>query len=130
LDDARLAPGEDDALDDEVRRLSHVQELMQHAAHVREALDDEEGGALRQLGAAQRALDSAARLDPSIERLRELLDSGFAQLEELAREVLAYESTLDTDPARLAEVERRRDLVFKLTRKHGGTVESALEALS
>ncbi len=129
LEEAKLIPGEDDALEDEVRRLSHVQELLQHAAHVREALDDEDRGALRQLGTAQRALDAAARLDPSIERLRELLDNGFAQLEELARELQTYESSLDTDPARLAEVERRRDLVFSLTRKHGGSVESALQGL-
>ena len=129
LAEARLEVGEDTRLTEEARRLSNVEELRLHAGHLQEAIDGEEGSALRQLGAAQRALDAAARLDAALEPLRELLDAAFAQLQELAREAGDYASRLDADPGRLAEVEARRDLLFRLTRKHGGTVESALEAL-
>ena len=48
---------------------------------------------------------------------RELLDAAFANLEELARLAADYAGVQD-DPARLAEVERRRDLLFRL-KKHG-----------
>ncbi len=129
IDEARLVEGEDERLADEARRLSHVEELRLHAGHLTDAIDGEETGALRQLGAAQRALDAAVRLDPSLEPLREMLDGAFAQLQELAREVAEYESALEADPGRLAEVERRRDLIFKLARKYGGSVESALASL-
>jgi DNA repair protein RecN (Recombination protein N) len=127
--DARLVDGEDDRLADEARRLSHIEELRLHAGHMTEAIDGEESGALRQLGAAQRALDAAVRLDPGLEPLREMLDGAFAQLQELAREVAEYESGLDADPGRLAEVEGRRDLIFRLARKYGGSVESTLTSL-
>ncbi len=130
LSGARLEVGEDVRLAEEARRLSNVEELRLHAGQLQEAIDGEEGGALRQLGAAQRALDAAARLDATLEPLRELIDSAFAQLQELAREAGDYASRLDADPGRLAEVEARRDLLFRLTRKHGGTVESALEAMA
>lgn len=129
LDDARLVSGEEGRLDEEVRRLSHVAELRAHAAHLREAIDGDEESALRLLGTAQRALGAAARLDPTLERLQEMLDAAFVQLEELAREVSDYDAQLDADPGRLAELERRRDLVFRLTRKYGGSVGSALEML-
>ncbi|HNV76935.1 MAG TPA: DNA repair protein RecN [Gemmatimonadaceae bacterium] len=129
LEEARLVAGEEAKLEDEVRRLSHVAELRTHAAHLREAIDGEDESALRLLGAAQRALGSAARLDPALARLQEMLDSAFVQLEELSREVQDYEGALDTDPGRLVELERRRDVVFRLTRKYGGSVESALETL-
>ncbi|MEO7964621.1 MAG: DNA repair protein RecN, partial [Gemmatimonadaceae bacterium] len=85
--------------------------------------------ARRQLGAAQRLLGAASRLDPSLGRLQEMLDSAFVQLAELSREVADYEAGLDADPGRLGELERRRDLVFRLTKKHGGSIESALETL-
>ncbi len=58
-----------------------------------------------------------------------MLDGAFVQLEELAREVRDYDGRLDADPARLVELERRRDLVFRLTRKYGGSVERALDVL-
>ena len=129
LSEAKLVVGEDAKLEDDVRRLSHVVELRAHSAHLREAIDGDEESALRQLGAAQRALGSAVRLDPSLERLQDMLDSAFVQLEELSREVGDYEAGLDADPARLMDMERRRDVIFRLSRKHGGTIESALEAL-
>lgn len=129
LEDARLVVGEEGRLDEDVRRLSHVEELRAHAAHLRAAVDGDEASALRLLGTAQRALGAAARLDPALARLQDMLDAAFVQLEELAREVADYEGRLDADPGQLAELERRRDLVFRLTRKHGGSVEAALQAL-
>lgn len=129
LEGAALVAGEEARLEEEVRRLSHVEELRVHAAHLREAIDGDEEGALRALGLAQRALGSAARLDPALEPLQEMLDGAFVQLEELARAVRDYDAQLDTDPGRLLELERRRDVVFRATRKYGGSVESALETL-
>lgn len=129
LDAAALIAGEDGRLDEEVRRLSHVEELRAHAAQLRETIDGEDDGALHALGSAQRALGAAARLDPALERLQEMLDAAFVQLEELAREVRDYDARLDTDPGRLLELERRRDTIFRLTRKYGGSVESAMALL-
>lgn len=129
LEEARLVVGEEGRLEEEVRRLSHVEELRAHASHLRDAIDGEEDSALRLLGAAQRALASASRLDPSLDRLHELLDGAFVQLEELARAVREYDAGLEADPSRLVELERRRDLLFRLTRKYGGSVERALDVL-
>jgi DNA repair protein RecN (Recombination protein N) len=129
LEEARLVAGEEGRLEEEVRRLSHVEELRAHASHLRDAIDGEEDSALRLLGAAQRALAAASRLDPTLQPLHEMLDGAFVQLEELAREVRDYDGRLDADPARLVELERRRDLVFRLTRKYGGSVERALDVL-
>ncbi len=126
---AHLVPGEEARLDEESRRLNHVGELRQHVEHLRSAVEDDEEGALRALGVAQRALGAAARVDPSLERMRSMLDAAFAQLQELSRDAAHYEDGLDVDPARLVEVERRRDVLFRLGKKYGGSVESALQAL-
>lgn len=128
IGDAKLVAGEDARLDEEFRRLSNVGELRLHVEQIRAAVENEEEGALRALGTARRALGAAARVDPSLERLREMLEAASVQLEELAREASHYEDSLDVDPERLAEVDRRRDLLFRLSKKYGGSVDAVIEA--
>jgi DNA repair protein RecN (Recombination protein N) len=86
--------------------------------------------AIHSLGTARRAVLAALRLDPAAEPLSDAIDQALVTLQELARDLAAYDATLDSDPERLAEVDRRRDLVSRVTRKHGGSVEGALQALS
>ena len=112
-------PGEDDALSAEAKRLGAGEELVRLAEHLADLLDHEDGGAVGRLGAADRALAQLERLDPSVGRWRELLDGAYAQADELARAVRAYAGDLDLDPARLETVERRRDILFRLTQKYG-----------
>ncbi|MDX1661955.1 MAG: DNA repair protein RecN, partial [Gemmatimonadota bacterium] len=45
----------------------------------------------------------------------------------LARELLGYAESVEHDPARLAGLEERRDLLFRLERKHGGTIPDVIE---
>ncbi len=127
IDAARLVPGEEDDLDTGARRLRSVEQLSAGAARVAEALDGEAGSALGALGQAARALTPLERTDPSTQPWRELLDAAYANLSELARLAREYAETLEDDPARLAEIDARRDLLFKLRQKYGDTLPAVLE---
>lgn len=129
LGEARLVVGEDARLEEEARRLSHVEELRLHVAQMLATLDGEEGGALPALAAVRRLLAAASRLDPSLDRLHGVVDEAIVQAEDASRELAHYEASLEADPARLAAVEQRRDLVYRLSQKYGGSIESALAAL-
>jgi DNA repair protein RecN (Recombination protein N) len=122
IEEARLVEGEDARLDDEARRLEHAEELRTLAEGAVQLLDDAEEGVVHRLGQLQRALASLQRIDPSLERVQELFDSGFYALEELSRELEEYEAGIELDPARLAELQRRRELLFALTKKYGPTL--------
>jgi DNA repair protein RecN (Recombination protein N) len=124
---ARLKPGEDESLAREAKRLAHASSLEEQARVVSEAIDGDDAGALRALTAAERALGQLERVDPEVSAWRELLDGAYAQLSEVARLSAAYAEEVERDPARLESVERRRDLLFKLQQKHGGTLEAVLE---
>ncbi|HMU62759.1 MAG TPA: DNA repair protein RecN [Gemmatimonadales bacterium] len=124
---ARLKPGEDEALAQEAKRLAHASSLEEQARILSEAIDGEDAGALRALTAAERALGQLERVDPEVTPWRELLDGAYAQLSEVARLAAAYADEIERDPARLESVERRRDLLFRLQQKHGGTLEAVLE---
>ncbi len=129
ITETRLVAGEEERLDEEARRLTHVEELRLHLGEVLAVLEGEEGGAQQALGTARRLLGAAARLDPSLSRVTDLLDGVVTELREVTRDVTHYEAALEADPQRLAEVERRRDQIYRLRQKHGGSVESVLAAL-
>ncbi|HXE56482.1 MAG TPA: AAA family ATPase, partial [Gemmatimonadales bacterium] len=127
IDAAKLKPGEDDALAAEAKRLSHAGQLVEHARRIADLLDGDGETALGALSSADRALGALERIDPSVAAWREMLDAAYANLSELARLAGEYADTVQEDPARLAEVERRRDLIFRLGQKYGPTIEAVLE---
>jgi DNA repair protein RecN (Recombination protein N) len=127
IDAARPLPGEEDQLDGEARRLSHAGTLAEQSKRLGALLDGDDGGALPALGQADRVLGGLERIDPALAAWRELLDSGFATLSELARLTTEYADSLQEDPTRLAEIERRRDILYRLKQKYGTTLEAVLE---
>ncbi len=126
IGDARLVDGEEQRLDDEARRLTHAEELRALAGELSGVLEGEEASVLQQLGTLQKSLGALQRIDPTVARLQELYDAAYYALQELAREASAYGEGIEHDPARLAELERRRDLVFRLVKKYGGSVAAVL----
>ena len=126
--DAKLEAGEDVRLDDEARRLEHADELRTLAGGLSETLEGDEEALLTRLGGLQRNLAHLVKIDPSMSRLQESFDAGYYALEAMARELQAYADAVELDPERLSEVQRRRDLLFKLVRKHGPTLADVMAA--
>ena len=122
IDAARLRIGEEDGLERDAIRLGQAGALSEHAGRLIEAVDADESGARSALGRAEKALNPLERLDPETSRWRELLDAAYAALDELSRLAQEYLDGIAEDPARLAELERRRDLLHGLRRKHGATL--------
>ncbi|MFL5576133.1 MAG: DNA repair protein RecN [Gemmatimonadaceae bacterium] len=127
IEDAKLVAGEDAKLEEEGRKLEHAEELRSLAEGMAALLDGEEEAVLQRLATVQRSLASIQRIDPALARLQELYDSGFYALEELSRELVEYERAVDLDPERLEEVTRRRDLIFRLTKKYGPSLDEVIE---
>src|SRR5207247_1507811 len=81
---------------------------------------------LRGLARAAKLVAGLERLDPSTGKWRELLDAAFANVGELAQAARAYAAGIEADPGRLAAVEQRRDILFRLTQKYGPTLPDVL----
>jgi len=128
IGEAKLVEGEDVRLEDEARRLENADELRALAGGLASTLDGDEDAVLQRLGAISKRLSSIQRIDPTLSRLQEMFDSAYFAIEALARELTEYEATIDLDPARLEEVRRRRDLLFRLTKKYGGSIPEVIRA--
>jgi len=127
IDAARLVPGEEESLETEARRLGHAEQLIAGALRIADALDGERGSALQSVGQAERALGQLERTDPETAAWRELLDQAYANLSELARTARDYAGGLEADPGRQAEVEARRDLLYRLRQKYGESLAAVQE---
>ncbi len=129
VSEAKLREGEDAELESEAQRLTHAEELQGLAGEIADTLDGEDDApVLQRLGHLQKTLGALQRIDPDTSRLQELYDAAYYALEELAREVETYRGTVEHDPERLDTVQRRRDLIFRLTKKYGGSIATAVEA--
>ena len=126
IDAARIRIGEEEGLDRDANRLGQAGALSEHASRLIESIDDEETGARAGLTRAERALHPLERLDPETSLWRELLDGAYAALDELSRVAQEYVDGIAEDPNRLAELERRRDLLHQLRRKHGATLSDVI----
>jgi DNA repair protein RecN (Recombination protein N) len=128
IGDAKLTEGEDIRLEGEANRLENAEELRGLASGIAGALDGDEDAVLRKLGDVGRHLGALQRIDPTLVRLQESFDTAYYAIEALARELEEYEASIDLDPARLDDVRRRRDLLFRLTKKYGGTLSDVMRA--
>lgn len=126
IDAARLQPGEEERLDVEARRLSQAGVVATHAAALLDALEDGDQAALQALQAAARSIAALERIDPAVAEWRLLLDAAETNLDELARSVRHWAGDAEEDPGRLAAVEARRDLLYRLRQKHGATIAEVL----
>ncbi len=126
IGDAALTEGEEVRLEDEARRLENAEELRTLASGVASALDGDEETVLQKLRSIARHLSTLQRIDPTLTRLQETYDNAYYAAEALARDLEEYEQSVDLDPARLEDVRRRRDLLFRLTKKYGASVADVL----
>ncbi len=117
--------GEDEALAAESSRLAHAEELTRLAEELALVVDGEEG-LVERIGAADRLRSQLERIDPGVGGWRDLLDGLSAQADELARAVRAYAGNVEMDPDRLAQVEQRRDAIYRVRQKYGPSIEDVL----
>jgi DNA repair protein RecN (Recombination protein N) len=127
IEKAALKPDEEEGLEDEARRLSHSEELTTLSAGLHRALAAGDGALVGRLASLRRSIDQLVRIDGSQEELRELYETAFYALEEMGTRMEAYGASIEHDPARLDEIRRRQDLVFRLKSKHGATLAEVME---
>ena len=122
------SPGEEEALRSEDLRLGNADTLRVAAEQAREVLSSEEGApdALGAVAAARKLLDEVREHDADAASLADRLAEAGYLLGDVAADVAAYATALDSDPARLTEVAERRAALSVLTRKYGDTVEAVL----
>ena len=123
---ARLQPDEDKAVEEEFNRASNAAKLLQLSQAALDALSENENSLLTQFGVIGRVLAELQRVDAGAENLVALHAQAGETLRELQAELSRYADKVDVDPARLAELEERLNLLHTLKRKYGATLAEVI----
>ena len=128
IEEARLAPGEDEELEAQYRRLLNSRRILEAVSAVyQETGYGSMAGAGESVGRAVRQLAGAAEYDGQLEGLAEQLASIDGLLNDFNRELQEYARQLEFAGDRFAEVEERLNEINRLKDKYGSTVEEILE---
>ncbi len=123
---ARLNPDEEKSVEEEFNRSSNAAKLLQLSQTAIDALSENENSLLTQSGVIGRVLAELQRVDAGAENLVALHAQAGETLRELQTELSRYADKVDVDPARLAEVEERLNLIHSLKRKYGTTLAEVI----
>ena len=132
IEAARLQSGEEDELRQERTRLSNAENLSSLSQQALVLLDEgtpETASITDLLGEVVSALADLARIDESANSLYERTESGLSALSDLSHDLRQYSEGIEFNPHRLDQIEERIDLINRLKRKFGGSIEAVLEFL-
>ena len=126
---AKLTPGEEEELTAWRGMLRNAEKFLDAVAGADYALngDDSGGGALSALRQAQDALGGVRHLDDAFGQLYERLGEAYSEVYDIAATVEDKRGELDVSPGELDRVESRMDLLYRLKKKYGATVEDMLD---
>ena len=126
---AKLTSGEEEELTARRGMLRNAEKFLGAVAGADYALngDDSGGGALSALRQAQDALSGVRHLDDAFGQLYERLGEAYSEVYDIAATVEDKRGELDVSPGELDRVESRMDLLYRLKKKYGATVEDMLD---
>ena len=128
IEDAALTAGEEQTLESRRKVLSNASTIRDRIAQCYALLsgDDETPGAVDLLGEASNAVDAAAQLDGELSTSAGQLLDLYYNAKDAAADLIGRLDAYETNDAELDEIEQRIDLIYKLNRKYGDTVEDII----
>jgi DNA repair protein RecN (Recombination protein N) len=124
---ADIKNGEDSLLGDEKNRLRHAEMLLQIVADSYQTLYEKEDAVLSNISLCIKKLEKGIEADRRLSTIRDAITSAHVELEEAALDLRDFQKTITIDPNRLEAVEERLQLINRLKRKYGSTIEEILK---
>ncbi|TLY23279.1 MAG: DNA repair protein RecN [Nitrospirae bacterium] len=123
---ANLQPGADRELEREKLLRSQGRRLAELVQATYGPLYEEDPSLLQGVGSLTGPLKELAAIDAELVEDRDRFAEALAQLTDLAQRLRAYRDRLEFDPDKLEKVEERLDLIRRLVKKYGGSLEEVV----
>ena len=130
LEDAHLAVGEQEELEQEADTLSHAEEIKAGLFRAGQTMNSDEGGLLSVLKECLNTMAGLQKVYSAAGELAERLESSYIELKDISQEISGKEEEIEFNPARLEEVNGRLNLIYTLQQKHRVSTVDELLALA
>lgn len=128
LQQAKLAEGEQESLEQESQLLSHAENIKQTLNSVLTLCDGDEDSAFSRLNTSRAQLSRITSFHPEAEALNQRLDSNLIDLRDILAELEHFNDKVQFSPERQQQVDERLDLIYRLQKKHN--VDSVQQLLA
>jgi DNA repair protein RecN (Recombination protein N) len=126
IDEAKLAPGEDEKLEAEKRVLANAEKIYGAAINAFDLLYEGNASTSSSLRAAQKHLEELSRYEPKFQEALDALESARISVEDVGATLRDYAGGIQASPERLAEIEERLALLDKMKRKYGPALDQVI----
>jgi len=124
---ARITVGEDAELEQEIARLKNAEMLMEVVHGSIDVLYSASGAVVERIMEVEKRLAQASRIDAALEPSSEALSESAYKIEDVVASLRAYMGNIQVDQGRLEAAEERMDLLVRLKRKYGKTLQDIVE---
>lgn len=128
LQKAGLINGEQESMEAEIGNLTHAEDIKRTYGAAYNQLSESEMSLVGQLQELARNMATTRRINAELGTLSDRLDAILIDLEDFSRECERIAEQTEYDPQRIAEVQERLNVIYKLQKKHG--LHSVAELLS
>ena len=131
LENADLYVGEYEELLEQRTMIENKEKIAEALNEVRELLNgsDDSDGAIQMLETASGSIGDITNVYPDAQSVAERLQSAVYELEDCCSEVISMSESADGEVESLDDIEDRIDLIHRLGRKYGTTIEEMLAFL-
>ena len=129
ISEASLKAGEDEALETEIRKLSHAEKIVGSIEESYELLEGGGGsglGVLPALSQVKKDLEDISRFDDALQNAQKMVEEAYISLQEASYELRDYGESVEFSPARLDQLQSRMDVIYRLCKKYGATLDDVL----
>ena len=124
IEDSCLQEGEDETLEEEIRLMQNSEDIYQKLSQVYDAVYDSDDSASGRLGACLSALESISSFSKDLSDAAQQFSDAYYALDDLGRDLRRLRDGVSFSPEALNEKMERLDLIDRLKRKYGGSLDS------
>ena len=129
ISEANLRPGEDEQLEADIRKLSHAEKIVGSVEESYQLLEGGGGnglGVLPALSQVKKDLEEIGRFDDALQNAQKMVEEAYISLQEASYELRDYGESVEFSPERLDQLQSRMDVIYRLCKKYGATLEDVL----
>lgn len=129
ISEANLKPGEDEQLEADIRKLSHAEKIVGSVEESYQLLEGGGGnglGVLPALSQVKKDLEEIGRFDDALANAQKMVEEAYISLQEASYELRDYGESVEFSPERLNQLQSRIDVIYRLCKKYGATLEDVL----
>ena len=126
IDAACIQEGEDERLEEELRMMNNSERICQTLSQIYDAVYESDGSATDKIGSSLASLRDISSLSQELSDAVQQFEGAFYVLDELGRDIRRLRDSVTFSEAELEEKTERLDLLDRLKRKYGGSLQAVL----